>query len=254
MGRLYGPQPEENRDRSGHGTEAPDREWPELSNSPIEPDSGASNRKPVLRWILFIAFVFLMVLTAYHEPILERLGGYLVVSHELEDSDLIVCLSGRVIERGLAAADVYREGFAPNVFIAPEVPPDGYEALARHGIEVPVSIDIIRRILMKMEVPESAVIEGGIPAGSTMAEAMMIKALAREKGYTSFIVVTSPPHARRAWWAFRNVLDEEDVVVRMHPTSYSGFRAEDWWKKRRYVREVILEYQKLAYYALKYYL
>ncbi len=254
MGLRYGAHPEEGGDRYGHGAEVQDVARGEISSSPIEPDSGTSNRKPVLKWILFIAFVLLTVLTAYREPLLMRLGGYLVVSHELEDSDLIVCLSGRAIERALAAADVYREGFAPNVFIAPEVFPDGYEALVRHGIDVPLSIAVIRRILMKKEVPESAVIEGESPAGSTMAEAMMVKALAKEKGYSSIIVITSPTHTRRAWWTFRSVLIEDDVVVRMHPTPYSGFRVEDWWKKRRYVREVLLEYQKLVYYALKYYL
>ncbi len=252
MGLRYGPHSDEHGDRPGHGMGAPDIDWGEPSSSPIEPDSGASSRKPVLRWILFLSFVMLMVLTAYHEPLLARFGGYLVVSHELEQSDLIVCLSGRAIERGLAAADVYRGGFAPEIFIAPEPPPDGYEALARYGIEVPASIDILRRILKEMEVPESAVIEAGLPAGSTMAEAMMVKALASEKAYRSLIVVTSPTHARRAWWTFRSVLDE-DVVVRIHPTSYSSFRAEDWWKTRRYAREVILEYQKLVYYILKYY-
>jgi hypothetical protein len=35
------------------------------------------------------------------------------------------------------------------------------------------------------------------------------------------------------------------------PTPYSKFRPEDWWKTRGYVREVIMEYQKLIYYKVK---
>lgn len=253
MGWRYGPYSEESGDRPENRPEAPEIEQAGLSSSPIEPEPGALNRRPVLRWVLFIAFVVLMMLTAYHEPLLTRLGGFLVVSHELERSDLIVCLSGRAVERGLAAADVYRGGFAPRVFIAPEPLPDGFEALAGHGIEVPLSIDILRRILTEMEVPEESVIEAGLNAGSTISEAMMVRALALEKGYSSIIVVTSPTHTRRAWWTFLHVFEKEDVRLSMHPTSYSGFRPEDWWKTRRYIRDVVSEYQKIVFYVLKYY-
>ena len=43
----------------------------------------------------------------------------------------------------------------------------------------------------------------------------------------------------------------KDFRITVVPTPYSKFRAEDWWKKRRYVREVIIEYQKLIYYKAK---
>ncbi len=254
MERGYRSSKKENGDQYGRGTEASDVNGTGISDSPIEPDSGSSDRKPVLRWILFAAFVILTGLTAYHEALLIRLGGYLVVSHELEESDLIVCLSGDEIERGLGAADVYRGGFAPKVFIAPEVHPDGYHVLARHGIDVPLSIDILRLILLHRQVPEHALMEADRPVGSTMEEAAMVRNLVMEQGYGSLIVVTSPAHTRRAWLTFQRELGKEDVSVRMHPTSYSGFKAEDWWKTRRYVREVVMEYQKLLYYLFKYYL
>lgn len=246
----YGQDADEGDYRTDFGSEEPDGGRPELSGSPIEPDSGSLGRKPVLRWILFIVFVLLTVLTAFHELILMRVGAYLVVSHELERSDLIVCLSGRAVERGLTAADVYGDGFAPKVFIAAEPPPDGYQAIIDHGIDVPESIDVLRRILTQMGVPEEAVVEGEMPAWSTMAEAMMVKSFIMEEGLASIILITSPTHTRRAWWTFRSVLENDGVEVRMHPASYSEFRAEDWWKTRRYAREVILEYQKLIFYII----
>ncbi|MCF8062803.1 MAG: YdcF family protein [Deltaproteobacteria bacterium] len=231
-----------------------DRDVPEALQpeaEPIEPDAGG-RRKPVLRWVLFLVFVLWAVLTAYHEPLLTRIGGFLVVSHELENADLIVCLSGRQVERGLAAADLYGEKPPPRVFIAPEVPPDGYEALERAGIEIPRSVDILRRILVESGVPEEAVIEAEQPARSTMGEARMAVEVADENGYRSLIVVTSPTHTRRAWMAFRHATEDDAIAIRMAPSSYSGFRAENWWKTRRYVKEVIVEYQKLLYYSLEY--
>jgi uncharacterized SAM-binding protein YcdF (DUF218 family) len=205
---------------------------------------------PVLRWVLFLLFVLWAVLTAYHEPILTRIGGFLVVSHELEASDLIVCLSGGQVERGLAAADLHKRGLAPRVFISPEIPPDGYEALQRAGIEIPQSVDLLRRILVESGLPEQAVLEAEQPARSTMGEARMAVDAAARNGYRSLIVVTSPIHTRRAWMAFRHAAEGEGIEVRMAPSPYSGFRAEDWWKTRRYVREVIVEYQKLIYHTL----
>jgi uncharacterized SAM-binding protein YcdF (DUF218 family) len=209
---------------------------------------------PVLRWVLFLLFVLWAVLTAYHEPILTRVGGFLVVSHQLQPSDLIVCLSGGHVERGLAAADLHRRGLAPRVFISPEVPPDGHEALERAGIEIPRSVDILRRILVESGVPEGAVVEAEEPARSTMGEARTAVEVARENGYRSLIVVTSPTHTRRAWMTFRHATGDGDIAVRMVPSPYSGFRAEDWWRTRRYVRKVIVEYQKLVYYTLEYFL
>jgi uncharacterized SAM-binding protein YcdF (DUF218 family) len=232
----------------------PESDWSHLSDAPIEPDSGAENGKPVLRWTLFISLVFVMALTTFHQPLLTAAGRYLAVSHEMEKSDLIVCLAGRPVERALAAADLYRDGLAPEIFIAPEPPPDGYEVLARRSIEAPASLDIQRRILSAMDVPEHDVIVAGSPAYDTEAEAVMVGELAGERGYGSIILVTSPTHARRALMTFRRVLDGDDVAVRMHPSPYSGFRAEDWWKEGSYRAGVIVEYQKLIYYALKYYL
>jgi hypothetical protein len=49
-------------------------------------------------------------------------------------------------------------------------------------------------------------------------------------------------------------MEKEGVRIQVAPSPYSGFRAEDWWKTRRYVREVIVEYQKLLFYAVAHFL
>ena len=240
---VLGPESQAQKDSEDAGAQT--------GREPIEPRSGFTSRKAFLRWVLFLVFVIWAVLTAYHAPILKAVGGFLVVSHELKPSDVIVCLSGGAVERGLAAADAYNKGLAPRVFIIREIPPDGYELLERAGIRVPESVDVLQRILNGMGVPESAVIKSRHPAPSTIGEARMVQSLAEKRGYRSLIVVTSPSHTRRAWRTFRRELDEEDVRIRMLPSPYSGYSSEDWWKTRRYVREVIVEYQKLLYYEFK---
>jgi len=241
--KVMGPESRAHKDSEDTG--------PQPGNAPIEPRRGSSQRKSFLRWVLFLVFVIWAVLTAYHEPILKTVGGFLVVSHELEPSDVIVCLSGSAVERGLAAAEVYNKGLAPHVFIIREIPPDGYELLERAGIRIPGSVDVLQTILTGMGVPKTALIASDHPAPSTFGEARMVHSLVKERGYRSLIVVTSPPHTRRAWRTFRRELEEENIRIRMLPSPYSGFHSEDWWKTRRYVREVITEYQKLLYYEIQ---
>jgi uncharacterized SAM-binding protein YcdF (DUF218 family) len=205
----------------------------------------------VFKWIL-IGIVLLYVLLSYfHVPILTQLGKYLVVQHPAAKSDLIVCLAGGDVERGLASADLFTRGLAPKIFIAREPIPNGLDTLKQKGVPYPESVDLVAMILKGLGVPETAVVRGDQPVQSTFEEAERVAALVKEKKYRSLILVTSPTHSRRAWLTFRHVIPDKDVRITVIPTPYSKFRAEDWWKTRAYVREVILEYQKLIYYQAK---
>jgi uncharacterized SAM-binding protein YcdF (DUF218 family) len=218
---------------------------------PIEPESAPSTRLSLFKWIFFIVVLFYVLLIYFHGPILTQLGKYLVVQHPLAKSDLIVCLAGGDVERGLASADLFARGLAPKVFIAREPIPDGLETLKQRGIAYPESIDLMAMILKGLGVPESAVIRNDQPVESTFEEAERVGSLLKEKKYRSLILVTSPTHSRRAWLTFRKAMPDKEIRIVVMPTPYSKYRAEDWWKTRRYVREVIMEYQKLIYYKAK---
>jgi uncharacterized SAM-binding protein YcdF (DUF218 family) len=173
------------------------------------------------------------------------------VEHSPAKSDLIVCLAGGDVERGLASADLFARGLAPRIFIAREAIPEGLETLKQKGIAYPESIDLVTMIFRGLGVPDAAVIRSDRPVESTFEEAERVGALIQDKKYGSLILVTSPTHSRRAWLTFRQGIPDKDFRITVIPTPYSKFRAEDWWKTRRYVREVILEYQKLIYYKAK---
>jgi uncharacterized SAM-binding protein YcdF (DUF218 family) len=215
---------------------------------PIEPESASSTRASLLKWIFFIVLLVPIVLSYFHGPILTQLGKYLVVQHPLAKSDLIVCLAGDDVERGLASAELYAKGFAPRIFIARESVPDGLETLKEKGIAYPESRDRVMMIFRGLGVPESAVITSDQPVDSTFEEAERVRDLVKRNKYRSLILVTSPTHSRRAWLTFRKAIPDKEFRITVAPTPYSKFRAEDWWKTRRYVRDVILEYQKLIYY------
>ena len=85
------------------------------------------------------------------------------------------------------------------------------------------------------------------PASSTAEEAGQVRRLAIAESFSNLIVVTSPQHSRRAWIAFRPMLDH-GITVTIRPSRFSGFEPESWWKMHRYARQVVLEYMKILWY------
>ncbi len=220
-------------------------------SKPIEPEGSKLSSVARLKWLFFAFALVYVLVSAYHAPILTRMGRYLVVEQAPVKSDLLVCLAGANVERGLAAADGYQRGLASKIFVARETIPDGYEILRQRGVSYPESWDQMVFLLKGLGVPESAILTSDTPAESTAMEAALVGKLVKGKHYRSILLVTSPPHSRRAWLVFQKAMKGEGVRITVMLTPYSKFRAEDWWKTRSYVRDVLLEYQKLVYYKAK---
>jgi len=230
----------------------PENTFPDME--PIEPEGKRINRQDLLKWAFFLLALVYILLSYYHAPILIHLGRYLIVEHDPQKCDLIVCMAGGNIERGLAAAEAYEKGFAPHIYISKEEPPDGYELLKNRDIDYPESIDLMIILLEGLRVPRSAILISDGVVRSTWEEAMAVRELVERKGFRSLMVITSPFHTRRAWLTYRKVFKDLDVRILMNPSKYSGFKPEGWWKERRYVRHVIIEYEKLIFYTFKYFL
>jgi len=219
---------------------------------PIEPKGRTIGKQNLLKWLFFLLVIIYSLLSYYHAPIFKYLGSYLIVKHQAQKSDLIVCLAGRNVERGLAAADVYQKKLAARIFMGREEIPDGHESLTEKGIEYPESVDLLTMILKKMGVPGSAILISDRPVKSTFDEATVVRDLVKERGFRSLILITSPTHTRRAWLTYRKLFEKDNIRILVFPSPYSKFNPENWWKNRKYVREVIIEYEKLIYYSLKY--
>jgi uncharacterized SAM-binding protein YcdF (DUF218 family) len=224
---------------------------PAIDNRPIEPESKKLTRPGIFKWIIFIIFIAYLLLSYFHAPILTRIGSYLIVEHPLEKADLVVCLMGRPVERGLAAAEVYSKGLAPQIIIAREELPDGYAVLGEKKVHYPESRDLLVMMLQGLGVPRSALVTSERFVGSTFDEARALRELVIKNGYGSLIIVTSPTHTKRAWLTFKKVFEKDKVKIMVAPSQYSDFKSDSWWKKEKYVQEVIIEYQKLLYYTFK---
>jgi len=236
----------------GSQVESGAQEGQYTDSRPIEPGGKKSRGPSMLKWVIFILVIAYMLLSYFRVPILTRLGEYLIVRQPLEKADLIVCMEGKPVELGLAAAEVYKRGFAPEIFIPEEEPPDGNEVLRARGVHYPEKSELLIMMLRGLGVPRSACITSDSPIGSILKEAQLVRDLAKSKDYHSLIIVTSPSQARSTWLIFKHVFRKDDVKIIMTPSRYSNFKADNWWKTGKYVNEVIIECHKLIYYTAKY--
>ena len=218
---------------------------------PIDQETSRPGRISVVKWLPILIILIYFALSYFRVPVLTAIGEYLVVSSAPEKSDLIVCLAGNNIERGLATADAFKMGLAPRIYIAREEVPDGYWELKQRGVQYPETIDLLVMILKGLGVPEAAVIRGDTPSGSTWQEAELVKGLAEKMNYKSIVLVTSPIHTRRTYLTFKKIMGEKEYRLFVVPSPYSEFKAQTWSQSRRFEREVLVEYQKLFYYTLE---
>ena len=222
-----------------------------VDNRPIEPEKSRLKGPSILKWAIFILIIGYTVISYFQVPILTAMGNYLIIEHPLKKADLIVCTPGPPLEQSLMAAELYQKGLAPRIFIPQEPAPDGLDILKEQGGSYPEASGLFMAALRSLHIPESVCVVGTRVVDNIWEEAEELQKGVLRKGGRSIIIVTSPSRARRTYLVFKKVLEGKKVEIMISPSRYSGFTADSWWKKDRYISDAIIEYQKLAYYALK---
>ncbi len=118
-------------------------------------------------------------------------------------------LGGGAPGRAREAADLYRAGLAPTVVLTTGEPPDGYEEMSRLGIELVRSHENYLRVLKGFGVPEESIIRIEEPVTETMNELTRVREFARERNWTSLIIVTSNYHTRRSLLITKYLFDSD---------------------------------------------
>ncbi len=249
LSEWIGPQVSKEQPRTDDFSEK--REAELVDGQPIEPESRRFKGQSIVKWIFFTVFIGYMVISYYRVPLLTALGNYLIFEHPLKKADLIVCTPGSPLEQSLMAAELYKKGLAPRIFIPEETPPDGLEILKAQGGRYPEASGLFITTLKSLNVPGSAFIVGKNAVDSIQEEAEEVREVVMEKGYGSIIIVTSPSSARRAYLIFKKVFDGKKLEIIISPSQYSDFKGDNWWKRDKYLNEVIFECQKLLYHTIK---
>jgi len=174
---------------------------------------------------------------------LAGVGWWLDCADPPQRADAIVVLGGG-FSRPIYAADLYRQGLAPQVWIARLLPDETEARLRELGLALPPETELNCAILLKKGVPAKDIRLYGRNANSTIDEA---DSLARKLGGSgrTILLVTSRFHARRARMIFRGRLPGARVIV--CPTPYETFDRR-WWRHKNLALNAVNEMFKLANY------
>lgn len=150
-------------------------------------------------------------------------------------SDLVVSLGGEAYRRGGKAAELWRAGLAPRIFLAgPAGPGDARVALlARQGV------------------PASAILADG-KSRHSWDEAVNTYRLMEANGWKSVLVVSDPPHLRRLSWTWEHVFVGSGMSFRLIPAPMPGWDAAHWWRDPGSAHYVKTELEKLVFYLFRY--
>lgn len=196
------------------------------------------------------AFVGLGAAYVWREPLLVALGEYLIADEPPHKADAIVVLAGSTPDRILEAVDLYRDGYAPLIFLTQGSDAPGIAELRARGGRMQEPHEVNRDIAVQLGVSADAVriVEGG--AGGTVIEARAVLRDVRRMGVDDALIVTSKIHTRRAGWIYRAVAGD-DVRITTCASRHDPFDPRRWWRSRGYTRRVVIEYQKLLIYVLR---
>jgi uncharacterized SAM-binding protein YcdF (DUF218 family) len=167
-----------------------------------------------------------------------RAGRWLVREDPLAKCTAIVVLSGAMPERALQAAEIYREGYAPEIWITQ--PSEPKQTMSALGVPFDGEEVSSRRVLMREGVPEKAIRILSPGVVNTADEVGVIADSLKRAPGTTAIVVTSKAHTRRvrALW---NHLEARRGQIIVRAAERDSFDAVHWWRSTHDALDVVRE-------------
>ncbi|MCC6824636.1 MAG: YdcF family protein [Acidobacteria bacterium] len=181
------------------------------------------------------------------------LAKFLIVEKPLDHADAIIVLSGSAVykERTRKAAELFRNGLAPMIFITNDGTKSGWMSGEQRNIPF---LELEQRELIADGVaPDAIFILPQLVAG-TDEEAKAAVDAAEAYGIHSLMIVTSAYHSRRALWTFEREFAGKDAMIGIeHPAAgINTPRPAYWYLRPRGWQMVAGEYVKFAVYWIFY--
>ena len=199
------------------------------------------------RWLRIL--LGLLVFIVAWEVVAWVAARALTVDADLSSADAIVVLSGSsaYVERTHKAAELYREGRAPLVWLTDDHTRGGWSSALQRN---PYFVERATEELIKAGIPAERIrIVPGV-ASSTRDESLILKDYASAQGVRSVLVVTSAYHSRRALRTLRQSFTGTGTAIGLKPVPAASNAF--WWLHPTGWRTVGVEYVKLVYYWFKY--
>jgi len=202
----------------------------------------ADNPAVVSRWrsrvlrLLFASGCVGLVLAAV---IFFGLGRWLVVEDPLAKAQAIVVLSGAMPVRAVEAAKLYREGYAPEIWLTHSTEPG--KTLEEMGIPF-FGEDRYNKLLLIHEGVPAEAIHVLDPAIVNTADEIRVAAAARKSGKdAAMILVTTKAHTRRVRLLWRRLAPSQARVI-VRAASTDPFDPGHWWRTTSDALDVAREF------------
>ncbi|MDQ6785598.1 MAG: YdcF family protein [Acidobacteriota bacterium] len=183
------------------------------------------------------------------------LAERLIVEKPLARADAILVLSGSSVylERTEKAAELYKQGIAPRVFLTDDGERAGWSRSAR---ENPLFVELERKSLTEQGVPAEAIEVLPERVDGTKSEAEAMKKKVEESNFKSVLLVTSSYHTRRALRTFEKTFADDnqgvEIGIESAPTGKQTPLSSMWWFSPKGWKFVAGEYVKSLYYWVYY--
>jgi uncharacterized SAM-binding protein YcdF (DUF218 family) len=193
----------------------------------------ASAPKTFRFWLLFLSSLLLFVAL-----FLLRIGNWLVHENPLHHASAIAVLSGKMPDRALEAARLYKAGYAPVIWLTHSDEPG--RTLQKLSISYTGEDSYDKLVLLHEGVPEDAVRILEPPVMNTADEIRAIGSAVVKTPSAKVIIVTSRVHTRRTGILWRKLAEQDGEAI-VRGVSDDGFDPGHWWKSTGDALDVVRE-------------
>lgn len=205
-------------------------------------DSNLETQQPkrMARRRLFLMILAGTALLGFTSTLLMLLGvgKWLVDEDPLQKATAIVVLSGSFPDRGLEAAQLYHEGYAPEIWLTH--PAAHVDTLKVFGIRYPSENDYNRQLLRRQDVPAKAIRVLDDPIQNTADELKVVSDTLQGRGGGAVIIVTNKSHTRRVHILWEKYFASGGRII-VHGIPEDNFEPAHWWKYTGSTAQVVHE-------------
>jgi uncharacterized SAM-binding protein YcdF (DUF218 family) len=166
------------------------------------------------------------------------IGRWLVVEDPLVKARAIVVLSGGMPVRAIEAAKLYREGYAPEIWLTHSTEPAGI--LGEMGIPFAGEDHYNRLVLIHEGVPADAIHVLEPPIVNTADEIKVAAAALAHGKDEAVIIVTTKAHTRRVHLLWRRFVPGQGRAI-VRAASGDSFDPRHWWRTTGDALDVVRE-------------
>ncbi len=151
-------------------------------------------------------------------------------------------------ERAMYAADLFRQGYAPTIYVSRPSREREHHKLEQFGIVLPTEEFVNRTILNQGGVADKYIQVFSLGSFNTLDEARTLRA-ALPQTTQAIMIVTSPYHVRRVKMVFGEIFSASGISIRVVASPHEPF-PDHWWTERAAAMQTILEVFKIAFYQV----